>query len=119
MPTFQSNPINASPLARTIKKYPLLFGVPFCLIVVGASFGLQAFTQTRYDLQDHKIKQISNEQALGLDRAKKKIDIREEYFKLSAVSDRDWEPKRIARPKGLPEWGVPPTEPTPSKGDKS
>lgn len=95
MPTFQSNPVDPSPLARTIKRNPLLFGVPFCLIIVGASFGLQTFTQTRYDLQDQKVKQvqamihsviflivpeISNEQALGLDRARKKVDIREEYF---------------------------------------
>ena len=24
--------------------------------------------------------------------------------------NEDWEPKRIQRPKGVPEWGVPPTE---------
>lgn len=111
MPTFQANPVRPSPLSQTIKKHPLLFGVPFCLIIVGASFGLQVFTQTRYDLHDQKIKKVSDEQALGLDRAKKKLDLREEYFKLSATSNKDWEPKRIARPKGLPEWGVPPTEP--------
>ena len=34
--------------------------------------------------------------------------------RLSALAGEDWEPKRIQRPKGLPEWGVPPTEP-PSK----
>ncbi|KAH0826886.1 hypothetical protein J3R83DRAFT_4432 [Lanmaoa asiatica] len=28
--------------------------------MVGASFGLQSFTQTRYDLQDKKIKQASS-----------------------------------------------------------
>ncbi|KAG6327637.1 hypothetical protein ID866_11452 [Astraeus odoratus] len=119
MPTFQSNPIEPSLLSRTIKKHPWLFGVPFCLIIVGASFGLQTFTQTRYDLQDQKTKQVSSEQALGLDRAKKKIDIREEYFRLSAASERDWEPKRIARPKGLPEWGVPPSEPRGSEPNDS
>ncbi|EGN95816.1 hypothetical protein SERLA73DRAFT_38982, partial [Serpula lacrymans var. lacrymans S7.3] len=79
--------------------------------IVGASFGLQSFTQTRYDLQDQKVKQVTHEQALGLDRKKKKFDIREEYYKLSAASEQDWEPKRIQRPEGLPEWGVPPTEP--------
>ena len=34
--------------------------------------------------------------------------------RLSAEANEDWEPKRIQRPKGLPDWGVPPTEP-PSK----
>ncbi|KAG1827602.1 cytochrome c oxidase assembly protein COX16-domain-containing protein [Suillus subaureus] len=108
---FSSNPVNPSPLQSRLKRHPALFGVPFLLIIVGASFGLQTFTQTRYDLQDQKVKQISNEQALGLDRKKKKFDIREEYYKLSAAGEQDWEPKRIARPNDFPELGVPPTEP--------
>ncbi|KAH7908521.1 cytochrome c oxidase assembly protein COX16-domain-containing protein [Hygrophoropsis aurantiaca] len=115
MPTFSSNPTRTSPLHSTLKRHPALFGVPFVLIIVGASFGLQSFTQTRYDLQDQKVKQFSNEQALGLDRRKKKFDIREEYYKLSASTEEDWEPRRIARPKGVPEWGVPPSEPSVSK----
>ena len=76
---------------------------------------------------------MSKEQELNLDKNRKKFDIREEYFvaflfspifslvflynllqRLSALADEDWEPKRIQRPKGLPDWGVPPTEP-PSK----
>ncbi|OJA10462.1 hypothetical protein AZE42_05717 [Rhizopogon vesiculosus] len=109
---FSSKPLNPTPLQSRLKRHPSLFGIPFLVIIVGASFGLQTFMQTRYDLQDQKVQQISNEQALGLDRKKKKFDIREEYYKLSAAGDQDWEPKRIARPKGSPEWGVPPSEPT-------
>ena len=69
---------------------------------------------------------MSKEQALGLDKNRKKFDIREEYYvssfrlcfltiqqnplqKLSAAADGDWEQKRVPRPKGVPEWGVPPT----------
>jgi len=26
-----------------------LFGIPFLILIVGGSFGLQSFTQTRYD----------------------------------------------------------------------
>ncbi|KIJ59734.1 hypothetical protein HYDPIDRAFT_100140 [Hydnomerulius pinastri MD-312] len=111
MPTFQANPIKSSSINSTLKRYPVLFGLPFVLIIVGASFGLQTFTQTRYDLQEKKVKQVSKEQALGLDKSKKKFDIREEYYKLSAAAEQDWEPKRIARPKDVPEWGVPPTRP--------
>ena len=74
---------------------------------------------------------MTKEQELNLDKNRKKFDIREEYFvafgfftplfsfgilieslqRLSAVANEDWEPKRIQRPKGLPDWGVPPTEP--------
>ena len=68
--------------------------------MVAASFGLTTFTQTRYDLQDQKVKnvreffknlylelpdlryiyQVSKEQELKLTNNKKKFDIREEYF---------------------------------------
>jgi len=80
--------------------------------MVGASFGLQSFTQTRYDLHSQKITQMSREQELGLNKNRKKFDVREAYFKLSATSQEDWEPKRIERPKGLPEWGVAPAQPS-------
>jgi cytochrome c oxidase assembly protein COX16 len=104
MPTFPSRPLNKSPLHRRLKKHPALFGVPFLLVMVGASFGLQAFTQTRYDLHSQKVTQVwtlptflcyafadrpsllllyiqmSREQELGLDRSRKKFDAREEYF---------------------------------------
>lgn len=74
---------------------------------------------------------MTKEQELNLKKDRKKFDIREEYFvsggvpfisnnlnwlrlifkRLSAEAAEDWEPQRIPRPKGLPEWGVPPTEP--------
>ena len=38
--------------------------------------------------------------------------------KLSSSAAQDWEPKRIQRPAGLPEWGVPPPEP-PADSKKS
>ncbi|KAH9900802.1 cytochrome c oxidase assembly protein COX16-domain-containing protein [Cubamyces lactineus] len=111
MPTFSSNPLNAPTYSKIFRKHPALFGVPFVLIIVGASFGLQQFTQTRYDLHAQKVTALSKEQELGLTQNRKKFDIREEYFKLSAAAAEEWEPKRIERPKGLPEWGVPPPEP--------
>ncbi|TFK36431.1 cytochrome c oxidase assembly protein COX16-domain-containing protein [Crucibulum laeve] len=111
MVVFPSRPIQPTTFGSTIKKYPGLFGVPFVLLMVVSSYALTTFTQTRYDLHDQKVKNVSKEQELRLDQNRKKFDIREEYFRLSAAADEDWEPKRIQRPKGLPEWGVPPTEP--------
>lgn len=57
MPTFQSNPLN-SPIHKVLKKHPGLFGVPFLVLIVGASFGLTSITQTRYDLHDQKFQQV-------------------------------------------------------------
>jgi len=113
MPTFQSNPVNPSPWAHIVRKHPALFGVPFLIIIVGASFGMTAFTQTRYDLQNQRASQVTKEEELGLNKRKKKFDIREEYYRLQATKSDDWEQKRVERPKGTPDWGVPPTEPPP------
>ncbi|KAF7440334.1 Cytochrome oxidase assembly [Pleurotus ostreatus] len=110
MAVFPSNPVNKTPMSQLLRKYPGLFGVPFVLLMVGASFMLTPFTQTRYDLQDQRVKQMNKADELRLDQKRKKFDIREEYFRLSAASDDEWESKRIKRPKGLPEWGVPPPE---------
>jgi len=117
MAVFESQPFQQktkSSMNRLVRKHPGLFGVPFVLMMVAASFGMTAFTQTRYDVPDQKVKHVTKEQELRLDKNRKKFDIREEYFRLSAAPDENWESKRIERPKGLPEWGVPPREP-PSK----
>ncbi|KAF9532811.1 cytochrome c oxidase assembly protein COX16-domain-containing protein, partial [Crepidotus variabilis] len=108
---FPSKPPEPGSMNRLVRKHPSLFGVPFLLIMVGASYGLTLFTQTRYDLHDQKVKNVTKEQELKLKKDRKKFDIREEYFRLSAQADEDWEPRRIQRPAGLPEWGVPPTTP--------
>ena len=58
MPTFPSNPLKSNPVHRVLRKYPALFGVPFVIIIVGASYAMQTFTQTRYDLHDKKVTQV-------------------------------------------------------------
>ncbi|KAK7694103.1 hypothetical protein QCA50_003679 [Cerrena zonata] len=117
MPTFQSNPINTSTVHRKLRKHPAWFGIPFLAIMIGASYGLQTFTQTRFDLADQKVKQVNKEEELGLKKSKRKFDIREEYYRLNTAVEEEWENKRIPRPAGLPEWGVPPTEPQPSSSN--
>jgi cytochrome c oxidase assembly protein subunit 16 len=99
MPAFTSRPLNMPKFNRSIKKNPALFGVPFVLLMIAASYGLTTFTQTRYELHDQKVKQVwsnfivfafshamrvvsqvTKEQELGLKKNRKKFDIREEYF---------------------------------------
>ena len=58
MPAFRSNALNQSAVARAVRRSPLLFGIPFVGLIVGTSFGLQAFTQTRYDLHSQKVTQV-------------------------------------------------------------
>jgi len=58
MAVFPSKPLNERTLNRTVRRFPALFGVPFVLIMVAASYGLSTFTQTRYDLYDQRVKQV-------------------------------------------------------------
>ena len=58
MPTFSRNPLNEATYSRLFRRHPALFGVPFVLLIVGASFGMQQFTQTRYDLQSQKVSAV-------------------------------------------------------------
>lgn len=105
------------------RRYPtLLFGVPFISSIVFAMSALATITRSRYDQHDHKLKTLNREEQLQLRRDRKKFDVREEYFvcvrragrarwltvqKLESQADKldDWEPQRVARPKGMPEWG--------------
>lgn len=77
---------------------------------------------------------MTREEEQALAKRKKKFDKREAYFvralrlatsgvsltaseqKLEAAANEDWEPKRIERPNGLPDWGVPPSAPPAQKG---
>ncbi|ETS60711.1 hypothetical protein PaG_04614 [Moesziomyces aphidis] len=116
MPTFESKPLRKSSsfvarLAPQVRRRPLLFfGIPFIATIVGASFGLANLTQTRYDYNATKVQTISKEEELRMKKDRKRIDIREEYFKLQSKQDEldEWEPKRIERPDGVAEWGVAP-----------
>lgn len=55
---FSSRPLGQKSINRVIKKHPSLFGVPFLLLMVAASYGLTPFTQARYDLHDQKVKHV-------------------------------------------------------------
>ncbi|SNX83681.1 related to ERV1 - mitochondrial biogenesis and regulation of cell cycle [Melanopsichium pennsylvanicum] len=117
MPTFDSKPLRKSNsvlarLAPQVRRRPLLFfGLPFLATIVGASFGLANLTQTRYDYNATKVQTITKQEELRMKKDRKRIDIREEYFRLQAKQDEleDWEPKRIERPEGVADWGVAPT----------
>jgi cytochrome c oxidase assembly protein subunit 16 len=99
MGVFDAKPLNTTSLNNRLRKNPLLFGAPFLMIMVVASYALVPFAQTKYELQDRKVSnvsllpppnprvptqrvtfQVTREQELGLENRKRKFDIREEYF---------------------------------------
>lgn len=82
MPTFASKPLGQPHSAvRNARTRPVLyFGLPFIGIIVAGSFALSSLTSTRYELRDSKVTALSKEEELHMDKNRKKIDIREEYF---------------------------------------
>jgi cytochrome c oxidase assembly protein subunit 16 len=62
-------------------KHPfLLFGLPFLTTIVAASFVLTPATAVRYERHDRKVRQMTREEELGVGKAGRKVDIREEYY---------------------------------------
>jgi len=84
----------------SLVRHPfLLFGLPFLTTIVTASFFLTPATAIRYEKYDRKVQQITQEEAMGLGRDRRKLDINEEYYRLAA-KDLDWENKRVKRRHG-------------------
>lgn len=82
MPAFSSRSRSPThPILAQVRRHPfVLFGLPFLSLVVASSFALQAFTQTRYDYHGQKVQTLSQAEALGMDKNRKRVDIREEYY---------------------------------------
>ncbi|KAK4250908.1 cytochrome c oxidase assembly protein COX16-domain-containing protein [Corynascus similis CBS 632.67] len=95
-----ANTFGARYRAMMAKRPFLLFGLPFMTVVVGASFALTPATAIRYERHDRKVRQMTREEELGVGRAGRKVDIREEYYRLSAKDLDNWEQKRVKRLKG-------------------
>jgi cytochrome c oxidase assembly protein subunit 16 len=66
---------------RQLNKHPfLLFGLPFLTTIVAGSFFLTPATALRYERFDKKNKQLSREEALGIGKDRRKVDMKEEYY---------------------------------------
>lgn len=76
----EANTIAARYRSALAKRPFLLFGLPFLAIIVGGSFALTPATAIRFERHDRKVRQMTREEELGVGRAGRKVDIREEYY---------------------------------------
>lgn len=83
-------------------KHPfLLFGLPFMTVIIAGSFVLTPATAIRYEKYDRKVRQMSEKEEKDMGLQKRKVDMREEYFRMMSKRDLDdWEPKRVKRLPG-------------------
>jgi len=72
---------NAARLRAAVARHPFaLFGLPFIATMVAGSFFLTPATALRYERHDRKVKQLSQEEGLGIGKNKRKVDMKEEYY---------------------------------------
>lgn len=88
MGAFQKNKYRSAADANTfaaryraaMAKHPfLLFGLPFMAVIIGGSFVLTPATAIRYERHDRKVKMVSREDELGIGKAGRRVNMREEY----------------------------------------
>ena len=89
MAIFQSKRFRPSSYSNTVParyrnalaRHPFaLFGLPFIATMLLGSFFLTPATALRYERHDRKVRQMSEEEKLGIGKDKRKIDIKEEYY---------------------------------------
>ncbi|KAK0247459.1 Cytochrome oxidase assembly [Friedmanniomyces endolithicus] len=84
-----------------LARHPFaLFGLPFIAIMVLGSFFLTPATALRYERHDMKVRQVTEDERLGIGKDKRRIDMKEEYYKLAAKDLDNWEQKRVKRLPG-------------------
>ncbi|CAG9996010.1 unnamed protein product [Clonostachys byssicola] len=109
MGTFQNKKFRSSASMNGIaakyrslmNRHPFLtFGLPFMTVIVAGSFVLTPATAIRYERYDRKVRQMTKDEELNVRRAPRKVDMREEYYKLAGRDLENWEQKRVERLKG-------------------
>ncbi|KAI9786753.1 MAG: Cytochrome oxidase assembly [Peltula sp. TS41687] len=87
-----------------LKHHPFaLFGLPFMTTMVAGSFFLTPATAMRYERYDRKIRRMTKEEQLGLEKGRRKFDMKEEYYRLAAKDLDNWENRRVKRLEGEPD----------------
>ncbi|KAI0803809.1 cytochrome c oxidase assembly protein COX16-domain-containing protein [Xylaria sp. FL0064] len=109
MAVFQSKKFRGSADAGTfaakyralMAKHPfLLFGLPFMSIIVAGSFILTPATAVRYERHDRKVRQLTRDEELGVGKGGRRVNMKDEYYRLAAKDLDDWEQKRVKRLPG-------------------
>ncbi|KAH8772936.1 cytochrome c oxidase assembly protein COX16-domain-containing protein [Hyaloscypha finlandica] len=91
----------ASRYRSSLARHPfLLFGLPFIATMVAGSFFLTPATAIRYEKHDRRVRRMSKEEELGIGKAGRRVDMKEEYYRLAAKDLDDWEQKRVKRLPG-------------------
>jgi cytochrome c oxidase assembly protein subunit 16 len=79
-PSKEANTL-AARYRASLSKHPFaLFGLPFIATMVAGSFFLTPATAIRYEKYDRKVRRLSKEEELGIGKAGRRVDMKEEYY---------------------------------------
>ncbi|KAI8957813.1 cytochrome c oxidase assembly protein COX16-domain-containing protein [Daldinia sp. FL1419] len=82
-------------------KHPfLLFGLPFMSVIVAGSFVLTPAAAVRYEKHDRRVRQMTREEELGVGKTGRRVNMKDEYYRLAAKDIDNWEQKRVKRLPG-------------------
>ncbi|ETS84313.1 Cytochrome c oxidase assembly protein cox-16 [Pestalotiopsis fici W106-1] len=91
----------AAKYRAAMAKHPfLLFGLPFMSVIVAGSFVLTPAAAVRYEKHDRRVRQMTHEEELGVGKGGRKVNMKDEYYRLAAKDLDDWEQKRVERLPG-------------------
>ncbi|KAK3363351.1 cytochrome c oxidase assembly protein COX16-domain-containing protein [Lasiosphaeria hispida] len=100
-PSSASTGTFAAKYRTLMAKQPfLLFGLPFMGIIVAGSFILTPATAIRYEKHDRRVRQMTRDEELGVGKAGRRVDMKEEYYRLAAKDIDNWEQRRVKRLPG-------------------
>lgn len=89
---------------KLVKRNSFIYlGIPMIGSVVLGSILLSNFTAIRYEQRDAKVQELDESDLLShATNKKRKVDLREEYYKLQGMNDEmeNWQQKRVPRMKG-------------------
>lgn len=92
-------------LKKLLQNKHFRFGAPFMIAVVGGSFGLQIFSQLRYDIQKESKITLKTQQIQALAATNKTTTLEDAYEEYKQTVDLDnW--KNIRGPRPWEEGGV-------------
>ncbi|KAK8104020.1 Cytochrome c oxidase assembly protein COX16 [Apiospora kogelbergensis] len=96
----ETNTFAAKYRALMAKRPFLLFGLPFMSIIVAGSFVLTPATAVRYEKHDRRVRQMTRDEELGVGKSGRKVNLKDEYYRLAAKDIDNWENKRVKRLPG-------------------
>lgn len=81
------------------RRKSIRYGVPFLLLMLGGSFGLQQFSQLRYEFSKNKTISPEEAEKYGIQMKKPgEVTLETEFEKIKQLDIDNWEQKRGPRP---------------------